>query len=176
MRRQLVAAGSGYGACIDGDAGFAVFPSAEAAARFCLRLQLVLLHAPWPAGLLKAPHAAPQATRHQGAVVTLWRGLRVACGFHFGAVAPVLDMDTGIWVYDGDEVVYAHAVASAARPGDVLCSAEAYAELLERLADICPDVGPVVGKALKPVGGRAGPVRALHAGQVPVTALSVCAA
>ena len=65
----------------------------EAAVRWCVELQLALLHVDWPEAMLRWPDCAPEADPSTGGL--LFRGLRVRMGMAFGRAQHRKPLNTG---------------------------------------------------------------------------------
>ncbi|HVO29880.1 MAG TPA: CHASE2 domain-containing protein [bacterium] len=142
IRRALRAAG-GYEVKTEGDAFMLAFPTVVAAAAWCVSTQTRLLDLPWPEPLLMRPEAA-EVRDARGR--RIFRGLRVRMGMHVGEPEAHVDPLTGRMDYLGSAVNLASRVANAARGGQILLSAAAWAELRDHMAELPPAVARELGE------------------------------
>jgi predicted ATPase/class 3 adenylate cyclase/Flp pilus assembly protein TadD len=125
--RALIAESDGYEVKTEGDAFMVAFRDSPSACRFCLLAQQRLIHAPWPAALLRRPEAAED-------LGGLFRGLRVRMGLHRGRPDCRTDPTSGRTDYFGPMVNRAARVSGAGHGGQILASAEVRDGLGEKLA------------------------------------------
>ena len=131
LRARLVEH-SGYEVKTQGDSFMVAFATARDAVRWCLEVQMELLHAPWPEELL-AEHEAAEVKGARGVVQ---RGLRVRMGVHVGVPECRIDARTGRADYFGRMVNVAARVADAGHGGQVLVSGEAWARVSGLMEDL----------------------------------------
>lgn len=134
MRRQLRLIG-GYEVKTEGDAFMVCFPTATSALLWCFSVQAALLEAPWPAEILSSVHCAEVQDSEEN---TIFRGLSVRMGMHWGN--PVCEMDpvTRRMDYFGPMVNRASRVSGAADGGQIYVSSDFIGEIqrtLETYAD-----------------------------------------
>lgn len=134
MRRQLRLIG-GYEVKTEGDAFMVCFPTATSALLWCFAVQGALLEAPWPAEILSSIHCAEVQDSDEN---TIFRGLSVRMGIHWGN--PVCEMDpvTRRMDYFGPMVNRAARVSGAADGGQIYVSSDFIGEIqrtLETYAD-----------------------------------------
>ncbi|CAL8470951.1 g10493 [Coccomyxa elongata] len=99
------------------------FPTLEAAVRWCVELQLALLHVDWPEAMLRWPDCAPETDPSTGTL--LFRGLRVRMGMAFGRAQHRKPLNTGRADYYGALANLAARVSALAAPGQVLVEGSA---------------------------------------------------
>lgn len=134
MRRQLRLIG-GYEIKTEGDAFMVCFPTATSALLWCFSVQSALLEAQWPAEILNSVHCAEVRDADDN---TIFRGLSVRMGIHWGN--PVCEMDpiTRRMDYFGPMVNRAARVSGAADGGQIYVSSDFIGEIqrtLETYAD-----------------------------------------
>eukprot|EP00756_Hemistasia_phaeocysticola_P000181 Hpha_TRINITY_DN10122_c0_g1::TRINITY_DN10122_c0_g1_i1::g.131622::m.131622 len=120
VMRQLIADNAGYEVKTEGDAFMVAFSDPACAVRFCKSVQIELLGVDWPAALMEHA-AAGRETDKRGR--TIWNGLRVRCGIHYGRPGSVRDPVTKRMDYFGPMVNLAARVGGAAQGGEIVCSA-----------------------------------------------------
>ena len=134
MRRQLRLIG-GYEVKTEGDAFMVSFRTATAALLWCFSVQSHLLDAPWPQSILDSPHCA-EARDADGN--TIYRGLSVRMGIHFGHPVCEKDPVTRRMDYFGPMVNRAARISGVADGGQINVSSDFIAEIhrmLETYAD-----------------------------------------
>ena len=134
MRRQLRLIG-GYEVKTEGDAFMVSFKTATAALLWCFSVQSHLLEAPWPQSILDSPHCA-EASDPDGN--TIFRGLSVRMGTHFGSPVCERDPVTRRMDYFGPMVNRAARISGVADGGQINVSSDFIAEIhrmLETYAD-----------------------------------------
>ena len=134
MRRQLRLIG-GYEVKTEGDAFMVCFPTATSALLWCFSVQAALLEAQWPAEILSSPHCAEVRDSEDN---TIFRGLSVRMGIHWGN--PVCEMDpiTRRMDYFGPMVNRAARVSGAADGGQIYVSSDFIGEI-QRTLEIYAD-------------------------------------
>ena len=134
MRRQLRLIG-GYEVKTEGDAFMVCFPTATSALLWCFSVQAALLEAPWPAEILSSVHCAEVQDSEEN---TIFRGLSVRMGIHWGNPVCELDPVTRRMDYFGPMVNRAARVSGAADGGQIYVSSDFIGEIqrtLETYAD-----------------------------------------
>lgn len=134
MRRQLRLIG-GYEVKTEGDAFMVSFKTATAALLWCFSVQSHLLDAPWPQSILDSPHCA-EASDLDGN--TIFRGLSVRMGIHYGSPVCERDPVTRRMDYFGPMVNRAARISGVADGGQINVSSDFIAEIhrmLETYAD-----------------------------------------
>ncbi|KAF7312445.1 Adenylate cyclase [Mycena indigotica] len=137
LRRYLRHCG-GYEVRTEGDSFMCTFPTVLAAVWWCLMIQVELLGVSWPQDILECPDGS-QVLDSQDNVI--YRGLRVRMGIHCGAPSLCLtDPVTGRMDYFGLVITRASRISSIARGGEIMCSADAMAELNAHVLESEPSV------------------------------------
>lgn len=134
MRRQLRIIG-GYEVKTEGDAFMCSFPTATSALLWCFSCQSHLLELPWPTEILDTIHCQEKFdTDHN----TIYRGLSVRMGIHWGH--PVCDKDpiTRRMDYFGPMVNKAARVSSVADGGQISASTDFVMEI-QRVLEVNAD-------------------------------------
>lgn len=134
MRRQLRLIG-GYEVKTEGDAFMVCFPTATSALLWCFSVQAALLEANWPAEILSSVHCAEVQDSEEN---TIFRGLSVRMGIHWGNPVCELDPVTRRMDYFGPMVNRAARVSGAADGGQIYVSSDFIGEIqrtLETYAD-----------------------------------------
>ena len=134
MRRQLRLIG-GYEVKTEGDAFMVCFPTATSALLWCFSVQAALLEAAWPAEILSSVHCAEVQDSEEN---TIFRGLSVRMGIHWGDPVCELDPVTRRMDYFGPMVNRASRVSGAADGGQIYVSSDFIGEIqrtLETYAD-----------------------------------------
>ncbi|ORZ09003.1 hypothetical protein BCR42DRAFT_396553 [Absidia repens] len=124
MRRTLRSVG-GYEVKTEGDAFMVCFQSTTAALLWCFTVQLQLLEADWPAGILDTEEG--REIEKDGIVI--YRGLSVRMGIHWGM--PVFERNpiTNRMDYFGPVVNKASRICNAADGGQICVSSDVVAGL-----------------------------------------------
>ena len=125
MRRQLRLIG-GYEVKTEGDAFMVSFNTATAALLWCFSVQTHLLEAPWPQSILDSPHCA-EAQDSEGS--TIYRGLSVRMGIHYGFPVCERDPITRRMDYFGPMVNRAARISGVADGGQINVSSDFIAEI-----------------------------------------------
>eukprot|EP01062_Namystynia_karyoxenos_P039387 TRINITY_DN2863_c1_g1_i1.p1 TRINITY_DN2863_c1_g1~~TRINITY_DN2863_c1_g1_i1.p1 ORF type:complete len:1970 (+),score=454.14 TRINITY_DN2863_c1_g1_i1:75-5912(+) len=125
LMRKTVLDHNGYEVKTIGDAFMVAFDTAADACGFALDMQESLVDEDWPPELL----AIPVCHRVVRDGATLWCGLRVRIGVHYGPAELELNPVTGRADYFGPTINKASRVESAACGGLVAVTAEVLAEL-----------------------------------------------
>lgn len=134
MRRQLRVIG-GYEVKTEGDAFMVSFPTATAALLWCFVVQQHLLDVDWPPEILNTVHCSEVL---DGDGNTIYRGLSVRMGIHWGAPVCEPDPVTRRMDYFGPMVNRAARISGAADGGQIYVSSDYIVEIqrsLETLAD-----------------------------------------
>ena len=134
MRRQLRIIG-GYEVKTEGDAFMVAFPTVTSALLWCFSAQSHLLELQWPTEILDTVHCQEKVDADQN---TIYRGLSVRMGIHWGR--PVCEQDpiTRRMDYFGPMVNKSARVSSVADGGQITVSSDFIAEVqrtLEGYAD-----------------------------------------
>lgn len=87
--RKLIKEHRGYEVKTEGDAFMVAFQQPVAAASFCLAVQIRLLDIKWPDDLFQFPQCVRE--RSSDNTTTIWNGLRVRMGIHYGS--PIAEID-----------------------------------------------------------------------------------
>ncbi|CDH49474.1 adenylate cyclase [Lichtheimia corymbifera JMRC:FSU:9682] len=124
MRRTLRSVG-GYEVKTEGDAFMVCFQNITAALLWCFTVQLQLLEADWPAGIL----SSEECREIEKDSVTIYRGLSVRMGIHWGT--PVFERNpiTSRMDYFGPVVNKASRICNAADGGQICVSSDVVAAL-----------------------------------------------
>ncbi|KAL6935260.1 hypothetical protein ACO0R3_001234 [Hanseniaspora guilliermondii] len=118
MRRNLRLFG-GYEVKTEGDAFMVAFPSPLAALNWCLTVQLKLLQASWPLQITNSKDGCLVKDENDN---TLYLGLSVRMGIHWGKPVPEKDVVTQRMDYLGPMVNKAARVSSVADGGQITLS------------------------------------------------------
>lgn len=118
MRRNLRLFG-GYEVKTEGDAFMVAFPSPLAALNWCLTVQLKLLQASWPLQITNSKDGCLVKDEDDN---TLYLGLSVRMGIHWGKPVPEKDVVTQRMDYLGPMVNKAARVSSVADGGQITLS------------------------------------------------------
>ncbi|KAI9310979.1 hypothetical protein BX666DRAFT_2032469 [Dichotomocladium elegans] len=124
MRRTLRTVG-GYEVKTEGDAFMVCFQNITSALLWCFTVQLQLLEADWPAGIL----ASEEGREIEKDGVVIYRGLSVRMGIHWGT--PVFERNpiTSRMDYFGPVVNKASRICNAADGGQICVSSDVVAAL-----------------------------------------------
>jgi adenylate cyclase len=125
LRRWLRLCG-GYEVKTEGDAFMCSFQNVMSAVHWCLRVQVELLNAEWPQGILDVPEGR-EIFDSAGNLVA--RGLSVRMGIHTGNPNCEPDVVTGRMDYFGPMVNRAARIMSTAGGGQIAISADVVAEV-----------------------------------------------
>lgn len=125
MRRQLRIIG-GYEVKTEGDAFMVSFPTPTAALLWCFTVQQQLLTADWPSEILDSSHCCP-VTDPKGE--TIFRGLSVRMGIHWGLPVCEIDVVTGRMDYFGPMVNRSARIQGVADGGQIAISADFFREM-----------------------------------------------
>lgn len=120
MRRQLRIVG-GYEVKTEGDAFMVSFPSPTSALLWCFNVQNQLLNEEWPSEILGTNECC-EVTDSKGN--TIFRGLSVRMGIHWGSPVCELDMVTRRMDYFGPMVNRASRINSSADGGQIAVSTD----------------------------------------------------
>ncbi|KAI9470923.1 MAG: hypothetical protein EXX96DRAFT_643928 [Benjaminiella poitrasii] len=124
MRRTLRSVG-GYEVKTEGDAFMVCFKNITAALLWCFTVQLQLLEADWPAGILDTEEG--REIEKDGVVI--YRGLSVRMGIHWGAPVSERNPITQRMDYFGPVVNKASRICNAADGGQICVSSDVIAAL-----------------------------------------------
>ena len=135
MRRQLRIIG-GYEVKTEGDAFMVSFPTVTSALLWCFSCQSHLLELPWPQEILETVHCQEKVDSDQN---TIYRGLSVRMGIHWGR--PVCEQDpiTRRMDYFGPMVNKAARVSAVADGGQITVSSDYIAEVQRTLESYAED-------------------------------------
>ncbi|KIX06069.1 uncharacterized protein Z518_04043 [Rhinocladiella mackenziei CBS 650.93] len=135
MRRQLRIIG-GYEVKTEGDAFMVSFPTVTSALLWCFSCQSHLLELPWPTEVLETVHCQEKVDSDQN---TIYRGLSVRMGLHWGR--PVCEQDpiTRRMDYFGPMVNKAARVCAVADGGQISVSSDFIAEVQRTLESYADD-------------------------------------
>jgi adenylate cyclase len=135
MRRQLRIIG-GYEVKTEGDAFMVSFPTVTSALLWCFSCQSHLLELPWPQEILETVHCQEKLDSEQN---TIYRGLSVRMGIHWGR--PVCEQDpiTRRMDYFGPMVNKAARVSAVADGGQITVSSDFIAEVQRTLESYADD-------------------------------------
>ncbi len=135
MRRQLRIIG-GYEVKTEGDAFMVSFATVTSALLWCFSCQSHLLELPWPQEILETVHCQEKFDSDQN---TIYRGLSVRMGIHWGR--PVCEQDpiTRRMDYFGPMVNKAARVSSVADGGQITVSSDCIAEVQRTLESYADD-------------------------------------
>ncbi|KAJ1736256.1 cysteinyl-tRNA synthetase [Coemansia biformis] len=145
MRRMLRSIG-GYEVKTEGDAFMVSFPTVASALHWCLAVQVTFLTADWPQEIVDSPHGCPihwppedgqgggdrresSALGEEEGRLTIYRGLRVRMGMHFGSPVSEEDPITRRMDYFGPMVNRAARISGAADGGQVYVSQDVMDEV-----------------------------------------------
>ncbi|AET41566.1 adenylate cyclase Ecym_8286 [Eremothecium cymbalariae DBVPG len=124
MRRKLRIFG-GYEVKTEGDAFMVAFPTPTSALVWCLTIQLKLLDIQWPEEITSIKSGC-MITDDEG--TTIYQGLSVRMGIHWGYPVPEIDIVTQRMDYLGPMVNKAARVSSIADGGQITLSSDFIAE------------------------------------------------
>lgn len=135
MRRQLRIIG-GYEVKTEGDAFMVSFPTVTSALLWCFSCQSHLLELPWPTEILETVHCQEKVDGDQN---TIYRGLSVRMGMHWGR--PVCEQDpiTRRMDYFGPMVNKASRVSAVADGGQIAVSSDFITEVQRTLESYADD-------------------------------------
>lgn len=125
MRRQLRIVG-GYEVKTEGDAFMVSFPTPTSALLWCFNVQHQLLNEDWPAEILETDQCCEVT---DGTGNTIFRGLSVRMGVHWGSPVCELDMVTRRMDYFGPMVNRASRISAIADGGQIAMSSDFYDEI-----------------------------------------------
>lgn len=133
MRRQLRAIG-GYEVKTEGDAFMVCFPTTLSALLWCFTVQTQLLTADWPQEILDSADGREIRDEEQTAT-TIYRGISVRMGVHWGSPVCEVDPITKRMDYFGPMVNRAARISSCADGGQITVSADVVrdVEVLEQI-------------------------------------------
>lgn len=120
MRRQLRIVG-GYEVKTEGDAFMVSFPSPTSALIWCFNVQHNLLTADWPSEILESQHCCEVTDNNEN---TMFRGLSVRMGIHWGSPLCEPDVITGRMDYFGPMVNRASRISAVADGGQISVSSD----------------------------------------------------
>ncbi|KAG2194526.1 hypothetical protein INT47_005730 [Mucor saturninus] len=126
MRRTLRSIG-GYEVKTEGDAFMVCFQDTISALLWCFTVQLQLLEADWPAGILETEEGREIEKDH----TTIYRGLSVRMGIHLGTPVYERNPITKRMDYFGPVVNKASRICNAADGGQICVSSDVIAALRE---------------------------------------------
>ncbi|KAI8977629.1 hypothetical protein BDF20DRAFT_913944 [Mycotypha africana] len=126
MRRTLRSIG-GYEVKTEGDAFMVCFQDTVAALLWCFTVQLQLLEADWPAGILETEEG--REIKKEGQII--YRGLSVRMGIHIGIPVYERNPITKRMDYFGPVVNKASRICNAADGGQICVSSDVIAALRE---------------------------------------------
>ncbi|KAL6450405.1 CYR1 Adenylate cyclase [Candida maltosa Xu316] len=118
MRRQLRITG-GYEVKTEGDAFMVAFPSPTAALLWCFQVQQNLVTADWPSEILETDQCCVVSDNDNN---TIFRGLSVRMGIHWGSPVCEPDVVTGRMDYFGPMVNRASRISAVADGGQIAVS------------------------------------------------------
>lgn len=144
LRRQLRLCG-GYEVKTEGDAFMCSFEDVLSALKWCLQVQLDLLHESWPLEILECEDGK-ETYDQSGKLIE--RGLSVRMGIHCGTPVCEKDPVTHRMDYFGPMVNRASRISSSAAGGQIMCSADVIREIRSRVLDKNFDPTDSVSKAL----------------------------
>ncbi|KAF7721491.1 cysteinyl-tRNA synthetase [Apophysomyces ossiformis] len=124
MRRTLRSLG-GYEVKTEGDAFMVCFKNITAALLWCFTVQLQLLEADWPAGILETEEGREIEKDN----VVIYRGLSVRMGIHWGTPVYERNPITNRMDYFGPVVNKASRICNAADGGQICVSSDVIAAL-----------------------------------------------
>ncbi|KAF9350848.1 cysteinyl-tRNA synthetase, partial [Mortierella sp. NVP85] len=127
MRRQLRYIG-GYEVKNEGDAMMASFSSVPSAMLWCLRVQELLLGIDWPKEILDSDEGK-EICCPENAKLTLYKGLSVRMGIHWGKPVSHKDEVTRRMDYYGPMVNRAARICNAADGGEICVSSDVIREV-----------------------------------------------
>ncbi|KHC71979.1 adenylate cyclase [Candida albicans SC5314] len=120
MRRQLRITG-GYEVKTEGDAFMVAFPSPTAALLWCFQVQQNLVTADWPSEILETDQCCVVSDSENN---TIFRGLSVRMGIHWGSPVCEPDVITGRMDYFGPMVNRASRISAIADGGQIAVSSD----------------------------------------------------
>ena len=118
--RELLKAHNGYEVKTEGDAFMVTFGSVVDAIQWCIGVQLELLRAEWPNGVLERPCASVVTVEDQ----LIFRGIRLRMGVHTGEPNCRRNPVTNRMDYYGPVVNRSARVSSSAQGGQIICTQE----------------------------------------------------
>ncbi|KAG1247649.1 hypothetical protein G6F68_014113 [Rhizopus microsporus] len=124
MRRTLRSIG-GYEVKTEGDAFMVCFQDTVAALLWCFTVQLQLLEADWPAGILETEEGREIQKENK----IIYRGLSVRMGIHLGTPVYERNPITKRMDYFGPVVNKASRICNAADGGQICVSSDVIAAL-----------------------------------------------
>ncbi|KAL5528616.1 CYR1_1 [Sanghuangporus sanghuang] len=125
LRRQLRLCG-GYEVKTEGDAFMCSFPNVLSALKWCLTVQLDLLHESWPLEILECEDGKEIYDKN-GRLIE--RGLSVRMGMHCGTPVCEPDPITHRMDYFGPMVNRSARIVGSANGGQIMCSADVVREI-----------------------------------------------
>ncbi|KAI8097230.1 uncharacterized protein BX664DRAFT_292635 [Halteromyces radiatus] len=148
MRRTLRSVG-GYEVKTEGDAFMTCFQNITGALLWCFTVQLQLLEADWPAGILDTEEGREIEDAED---TVIYRGLSVRMGIHWGT--PVFERNpiTNRMDYFGPVVNKAARICNAADGGQICVSSD----VITALRNIPGDLGSFSGSSISSSGGSGG--------------------
>jgi len=129
LMRDLIEEFRGYEVKTEGDAFMIAFSSAKDAIQWCLETQQRLLQVEWPLEIYEGADACVETIDN----VEIYRGLRVRMGVHTGHPKAEPDPVTSRMDYFGPMVNRAARVEGTAHGGQIVMSAEVFAETKEQI-------------------------------------------
>jgi adenylate cyclase len=135
MRRQLRIIG-GYEVKTEGDAFMVAFPTVTSALLWCFSCQSHLLDLPWPTEILDTVHCQEKLDSEGN---TIYRGLSVRMGIHWGRPVCESDPITRRMDYFGPMVNKAARVSAVADGGQTTVSSDFIAEVQRTLEQYAED-------------------------------------
>eukprot|EP00002_Diphylleia_rotans_P011899 TRINITY_DN233_c0_g2_i11.p1 TRINITY_DN233_c0_g2~~TRINITY_DN233_c0_g2_i11.p1 ORF type:complete len:1491 (-),score=353.01 TRINITY_DN233_c0_g2_i11:2172-6428(-) len=130
--RGVIARHKGYEVKTEGDAFMVTFSSVEKAMLFTLQCQEMLVTAEWPESIL----SHPSACRVQSKNITIFNGLRVRMGIHWGEPICKEDPITGRMDYFGQVVNKAARVGGFPKGGQIAISDAAYEQIIDKIESL----------------------------------------
>lgn len=125
LRRQLRLCG-GYEVKTEGDAFMCSFQNVLSALKWCLIVQLDLLHESWPLEILECEDGKETFDKNSKLIE---RGLSVRMGIHYGTPVCEPDPITHRMDYFGPMVNRASRISGSALGGQIMCSADVVREI-----------------------------------------------
>lgn len=125
MRRQLRRIG-GYEVKTEGDAFMVSFPTATSALLWCFAVQTQLLDVAWPSEVLSSLSGQPVLDKDEN---TIFKGLSVRMGIHFGDCVSETDPVTRRMDYFGPMVNKASRISAVADGGQIAVSSDFISEI-----------------------------------------------
>ena len=135
MRRQLRNIG-GYEVKTEGDAFMVSFPTGTSALLWCFVVQQHLLEVDWPPEILNSMHCQEIYDADEN---TIYRGLSVRMGIHWGNPVSELDPVTRRMDYFGPMVNRSARISGAADGGEIFVSSDFIAEIHRALETYAED-------------------------------------